>query len=179
MDKRRAVFLDRDGVVNRLVMKKGGLAPPANVDEFEFLPGVVLSLEKLRKAGWQIVIVTNQPDITRGTLSMETLRAIHDKMSAIFRFDGIYVCSHDDKDRCDCRKPKPGLILQAAREHQIDPADSFMVGDRAKDIEAGRSAGCTTVLVQKPYSGTAAADHIVRDMPEAAEMILKNSGGTA
>lgn len=160
-------------------MNNGVPVPPATAEEFEFLPGVLTALETLKKTGLRIFIVTNQPDIARGTLSMETLNAIHDKMSSAFRFDGIYVCSHDDGDRCDCRKPKPGLILQAAREHQIDPAAAFLVGDRSKDIEAGKSAGCRTFFIRKSYSGTADADHVVRDLPEAAELILKLSGGRA
>lgn len=176
MLKNRAVFLDRDGVINRLYLRDQTPIPPADESEFEFLPGVLEALKRLRDAGFLIIVVTNQPDIARGTLTLDALRKIHDKMSGQFRFDGIYVCLHDDRDQCDCRKPKPGLILQAAREHHIDLNRSFMVGDRAKDILAGRSAGCATVFIRHPYSGEAEADHTVSGLPEAARIILEKAG---
>ena len=177
LEGRAAVFLDRDGVINKVVIRDGKPMTLGRPEDLEFLPGVQDALGRLRKAELALFVVTNQPDVARGLLDVERVNEIHRKMNLSFPFDGIYTCTHDDKDRCDCRKPKPGLILKAAREHGIALASSFMVGDRARDIDAGRAAGCTTFLVQKPYSGTAQADHAVRDLPEAARIILECVGG--
>ncbi len=173
MTGRRAVFLDRDGVLNRQILKDGKPEMLATLDDFEWLPGVIESLEKLRAAELALIVVTNQPDVSRGRLSAETLEKIHDKMRATFPFDGIYTCPHEDKDGCDCRKPNPGLIVRAAADHGIDPAASFLVGDRDRDIGAGFAAGCVTVLIQHPYSGEVTADYTVRDLPSATDIILR------
>ena len=107
---------------------------------------------------------------------MKRVREIHQKMEETFQFDGIYTCMHDDKDHCLCRKPKPGLILKAAEKHKVDPGASFMVGDRARDIDAGRAAGCTTLLIKKSYSGVTQADYVARIFP-MRRIILKCVGG--
>lgn len=173
----RAVFLDRDGVINRAIRDNNGYRPPFSPEEFEFLPGVIDTLHRLRSAGLKLLVVTNQPDVARGRLPFQMLKRVHQHMNDSFRFDGIYACTHDDGHHCDCRKPKPGLIFQSAREHGVDIRRSFLVGDRDKDIEAGRSAGCVTVFVKKSYSGKAWGDFLARDLPDAAGLILKELGG--
>ncbi len=146
-------------------------------EEFEFMPGVEEALRHLHDTGLLIFVVTNQPDVARGKLDPLQLRRIHDRLAGGFPFDGIYTCLHDDPDNCDCRKPKPGLILRAAREFDIDPARGFMVGDHQRDVGAGRNAGCATILIRRPYSGDSAGgaqpDYIVRDLPDAAETIIR------
>ncbi len=171
---RRAVFLDRDGVLNRALVRDGLPYPPRGVAELEILPGVGEALEALYGAGFRLLVVTNQPDIARGTVSAAEVAAIHAHLMAGLRLDGIYVCPHDDKDGCSCRKPLPGLLLQAAQEWSIDLATSYMVGDRWRDIEAGRKAGCTTVLVDYGYREKlySAPDYTVESLLAAAEWIL-------
>jgi D-glycero-D-manno-heptose 1,7-bisphosphate phosphatase len=146
---KKAVFLDRDGVINAAVVRHGRPYPPSSVDEVEILPGVPEALARLREAGYAVVVVTNQPDIARGKTTPEAVEAIHASMRATLGLDDIRVCPHDDGDACVCRKPKPGLLLRAPL---YDLSRSVMVGDRWRDIEAGRSAGCgVTILVDYGY----------------------------
>jgi D-glycero-D-manno-heptose 1,7-bisphosphate phosphatase len=149
---RRAVFLDRDGVINKAVVRDGRPYPPANVQSLEVLPGVPEALEVLRAAGYLNVIVTNQPDIARGKTLLSTVEEIHEYLKSKLAIDGIYTCSHDDSAKCDCRKPAPGLLLRAANDLHIDLKSSFMVGDRWRDIVAGRLAGCRTAWIRYGYN---------------------------
>jgi len=145
---RQAVFLDRDGVLNRAFVRADGKShPPQGLDEMEILPGVVRACRALGQAGFLLIVVTNQPDVARGVQRRVVVEAINDALRRQVPVDDILVCYHDDVDGCDCRKPKPGLLLEAARNWDIDLSNSFMVGDRWKDIEAGRRAGCRTVWV--------------------------------
>lgn len=171
---RRAVFLDRDGVLNRAFVHNGTLHPPSGVDELEILPDVVQACTTLRKAGFLLVVLTNQPDVARGNQEREVVEALNSALSAQVPLDDIRVCYHDDSDGCLCRKPHPGLALQAAQDWQIDLASSYMVGDRWRDIECGRSAGCTTILIDYGYSEEpkSVPDRSVRSLVEAAEWIL-------
>lgn len=139
---RRAVFLDRDGVINRSLVREGKPFAPVNAAEFELLPGVESALQRLRDAGFLNIVVTNQPDIATGKQRREDLDALHASLKAGLAIDAFKVCIHVDADRCDCRKPKPGLLLEAAREFGIDLGASFMVGDRWRDVSAGQRAGC-------------------------------------
>ena len=149
MTSPRAAFLDRDGVINRAVVRNGKPYPPASVEEVEILPGVEEALQRLRGAGFAVVVVTNQPDIARGATTEARVGAIHAHMKVELGLDDIRVCPHDDGDGCECRKPKPGLLL---REPRYDMAASVMIGDRWRDIEAGRAAGCgVTILVDYGY----------------------------
>ncbi len=171
---RRAVFVDRDGVINRPIVRNGRPFAPASVDELEILPGVAEALTRLSNAGFIIVVVTNQPEVARGTLPRAALDAMHASLQSVLPLDDIRVCPHDDRDACDCRKPKPGMVLAAARELGISLEESYLVGDRWRDIEAGRNAGCVTIFVDCGYDeprpeGAAAT---VRSLAEAAEWIL-------
>lgn len=144
----RAVFLDRDGVLNRTYMCEDGKShPPASPAEMEVLPGVLEACQSLRQAGFLLIVVTNQPDVARGTQSRTVVEAINETLRRRLPIDEILVCYHDNQDHCACRKPKPGLLLQAARAWGIDIAGSFIVGDRWTDIEAGQQAGCKAVLI--------------------------------
>ena len=172
---RRAVFLDRDGVLNRTIVVQGTPHPPANLAELEVLPGVVQACAQLRGAGFLLIVVTNQPDVARGTQQRAVVEAINDALLSKVAIDDIRVCYHDDQDQCSCRKPQPGLLLQAAKEWQIDLSASFMVGDRWKDIESGRQAGCQTILIDGGYREAmqSTPDHRVRSLAEASEWILR------
>jgi|CZKH01.1.fsa_nt_gi D-sedoheptulose 7-phosphate isomerase len=181
-DKRRAVFLDRDGVINRAFVRDGKPFPPPTQQELEVLPGVPEALQELKSHGYELLVVTNQPDVGRGKQSRQTLDAMHQALRARLPLDDILVCCHTDKDKCDCRKPMPGMLLEAARKHNIDLAASFMVGDRWRDIEAGYNAGCRTILIDYGYSERPsdrepglrvgslreAADWIIRSTPKGA-----------
>lgn len=174
---RRAVFLDRDGVLNRAFPHADGKShPPASPAELEILPGVVAACKELRQAGFLLIVVTNQPDVARGTQRQEVIEAINAALRRQVPVDDIRVCYHDDSDDCACRKPRPGLLLDAAHAWEIDLTDSFMVGDRWKDIEAGRRAGCKTVLIEHAYSEAerSSPDFGAASLPEAVDWILKH-----
>jgi D-glycero-D-manno-heptose 1,7-bisphosphate phosphatase len=176
--KRRAVFLDRDGVINRAFVRDGKPFPPPTQQELEVLPGVPEALRELKSQGYQLIVVTNQPDVGRGMLSRQTLDAMHQTLLASLPLDDILVCCHTDQENCDCRKPKPGMLLEAARKHNIDLSASFMVGDRWRDIDAGYNAGCKTILIDYGYSERA-PDHEpdlrVSSLREAADWIIRST----
>lgn len=173
----RAVFLDRDGVLNRPVLRNGKPHPPADLSELEILPGVPEGLDRLKALGFLLIVVTNQPDVRRGVQSRETVEAIHRMLRAHLPLDDIFTCYHDDPDHCLCRKPQPGMILEAARKHSLDLSRSFLVGDRWRDIEAGTAAGCRTVWIdcgyqERPPQVPAAV--AVTSFPNAAAWIAAN-----
>jgi D-glycero-D-manno-heptose 1,7-bisphosphate phosphatase len=147
----RAVFLDRDGVLNRALTRDGKPYPPATVDEVEILPGVQQALDRLKAAGYLLVVVTNQPDVARGTTARAAVETINAHLRAALPIDEFRVCYHDDKDQCGCRKPRPGLLTEAAAALDIDLARSWMIGDRWRDIDAGRAAGCRAILIDYRY----------------------------
>ncbi len=173
----KAVFVDRDGVLNRSLLRNGKLLPPASADELELLPGVAEACAALRAAGFLLIVVTNQPDVARGTQNRQTVAAIHAVIREKVPLDDIRVCYHDDDDGCECRKPKPGLLLEAAKDWDIDIRSSFLVGDRWKDIAAARNAGCRAVQVEngQPEKEDAwtSPDLRVRSLKEAADWILR------
>jgi D-glycero-D-manno-heptose 1,7-bisphosphate phosphatase len=174
---RRAVFLDRDGVINASVIRAGKPYPPATADEVQILPGVPQALADLRRAGFALLVVTNQPDVARGTQTRAALDAIHARMQRELPLDAIYACCHDDVDRCACRKPLPGLLHDAAAAWEVDLARSYMVGDRWRDVDAGVAAGCCTVFVDYGYDErrpTAFAAKVA-SLAEAAVWILGRS----
>jgi len=175
----RAVFLDRDGVINAAVVRDGRPYPPAGPAQLEILPGVAAALRDLRAAGFELVVVTNQPDVRRGSQTRQAVDAIHDRLRSELPLDAIYCCFHDDEDHCACRKPAPGLLIDAARDRAIDLATSYMVGDRWRDIDAGAAAGCRTIFVDHGYRERQPSefDARVASLPEAAAWILR--GGHA
>jgi len=173
---KRAVFLDRDGVINRSMVREGKPYPPSSPEEVEILPGVGEALKNLKGAGFLLICVTNQPDVARGKQRQEAVEAIHETLLGSLPLDKIMVCYHDDGDKCRCRKPLPGMLLDAAQEFSIKLQDSFMVGDRWRDIEAGRNAGCKTVLIEYGYDErgpSSPPDIRVGLLSEAADLILK------
>ena len=148
---RRAVFLDRDGVINHSVVIDGKPYPPENVAAMKILPGVPQALKALSKAGFLLIVITNQPDVAKGMTSRETVEEIHNYMAACLPIDEFRTCFHQDSDGCDCRKPSPGALLAAAKSHHIDLEKSYMVGDRWRDVEAGQQAGCKTIFIDYRY----------------------------
>jgi D-glycero-D-manno-heptose 1,7-bisphosphate phosphatase len=173
----RAAFLDRDGVLNRAPIWDGRPYSPSELHEVEILSGVPEACERLRHHGFLLVVVTNQPEVARGRLTRQTVEEINDFLRSRIRLDDVRVCYHDDPDGCDCRKPKPGLLLSAARDLNIDLTRSFLVGDRWKDIEAGRRAGCRTVLIDYGYaeSRPLGMDFETDSLQSAVEWILTSN----
>lgn len=170
-----AVFLDRDGVINRSVVRDGKPYPPASLEELELIPGAIDSLKKLAEAGYLLIGVTNQPDVARGSQSLEMVEAINSHIKMKLPVTAIFTCYHDNQDDCPCRKPKPGLILQGAQEYGVDLTKSWMVGDRWKDISAGQAAGLHTVFVDYHYIETyngPPAEFVIEDMAALAGIIL-------
>jgi D-glycero-D-manno-heptose 1,7-bisphosphate phosphatase len=173
---RRAVFLDRDGVINRALVRDGKPYPPSSLAEFAILPGVAEACAKLKQAGFLLVVATNQPDVGRGTMSQAIVEALHAHLCQALPLDRVEVCYHPGKgaSECECRKPKPGMLRRAARDLNIDLTHSFMVGDRWRDIDCGHAAGCATILVDHAYDEPLrqAPDHRVKSLAEAADVIL-------
>jgi D-glycero-D-manno-heptose 1,7-bisphosphate phosphatase len=148
----KAVFLDRDGVINKAPVIDGKPYPPRNLDELELLPGVDQAILQLRDRGYFCIVVTNQPDVARGKTSKETVESINQFLIQHLAIHEIISCYHDDHENCGCRKPKPGSLLKAALKYNIDLNKSFMVGDRWRDVEAGQNAGCKTFFIDYQYN---------------------------
>ena len=179
MSMNRAIFLDRDGVINRALEREGKPYPPTSLAEFEILPEVSMACAKLKAAGFLLVVATNQPDVGRGTLARETVEKIHAQMMAQLPIDRVEVCFHPGKGAsdCDCRKPKPGMLLRAARELSIDLSQSWMIGDRWRDVDCGHAAGCRTVFIDRGYVEELRQkpDFLARHLGEAADIILRET----
>jgi D-glycero-D-manno-heptose 1,7-bisphosphate phosphatase len=175
-DLAQAVFLDRDGVINRALEREGLPYPPTRLGEFQIFPEVPGACRRLKQADFLLVVVTNQPDVGRGTLKKEIVETIHAEMCRRLPIDRVEVCYHSGKGRsnCDCRKPKPGMLLHAAKELDIDLAQSWMVGDRWRDIDCGHAAGCRTIFIDRGYAEALKQqpDFRVKDLLAAAEIIL-------
>lgn len=193
----KAVFLDRDGVVNELVYYQGqGIVDsPFTVEQFRLLPGVSKAIKKLQEGGYKVILVSNQPGVAKGYMSPETFDEIEDKMKNELAkedalLDGEYYCLHHPeakmeglKTNCECRKPKPGLLLQAAKDMNIDLSCSWMVGDGLTDVRAGKSAGTRTILLGRMKcelchhmdKEDAHPDAIASNLMEAAEYILEQA----
>jgi D-glycero-D-manno-heptose 1,7-bisphosphate phosphatase len=178
MTARRAVFLDRDGVINRAFVRGGRPYPPDSLEQLELLPGVVEAVASLRAAGYLVVVATNQPDVASGRQERAVVEAMHERIRNAVAVDAIKVCYHGDVDGCHCRKPRPGMLLEAAAEFSVELARSFMVGDRWRDVGAGRAAGCRTILVGEGYGETFPdpPDASAGSLREAADLILSGSG---
>ena len=177
-----AVFLDRDGVINRVFIRDNKPFAPFSLGEFEIYPEVPEACCRLKQAGFLLVVATNQPDVGRGDLKQEVVEAIHAEMCRQLPLDRVEVCYHPgySDTECDCRKPKPGLLLRAARELGIDLAQSWMVGDRWRDIDCGHAAGCRTVFIDRHYAEklNEQPNFSAGNLAEAADIILRESKKT-
>lgn len=144
---KKAIFLDRDGVINKLIMRNGKKQAPYTLEEFALYPQVVEAVSIIKEAGYLVIVVTNQPDVARGWVSKESVELINNEILKLLPIDDIKICFHTNADNCQCRKPMPGMLLEAAIHWGIDLGKSFMVGDRYGDITAGHTAGCKTILI--------------------------------
>jgi histidinol-phosphate phosphatase family protein len=172
---KRAVFLDRDGVINRSPAEGEYVT---RWEDFHFLPGAAEAISLLDRAGWSVIVISNQRCVATGLLTIAELETIHRRMREELarcgaRLDGIYYCPHDKEPPCACRKPSPGMLLTAAREHQIDLSASWMVGNSDSDIEAGKRAGCHTIrILADPPAENGGNDHFARSLLEASGQVL-------
>lgn len=148
----RAVFLDRDGVLNEVVLRNGRSCPPASLAELRLTACVEECLEDLKRHGYLLIVVTNQPDVARGAQTKAAVEEMNAFLAGRLPIDDIYVCYHDDRDNCGCRKPAPGLLLEAASKYAIDLEGSFLIGDRWRDVEAGMRARCRTLLLDTGHA---------------------------
>ena len=173
--KNKAIFWDRDGIINKVIMRKGETSSPWKLEEFEILPDVKEYLEAFKGMGFLNIVFTNQPDISRGFLKIEELEKMHKIILETLPVDEIKVCPHDNKDNCSCRKPKPGLILEAVEKWSIDLKKSYVIGDSWKDIEAGKAAGCKTFLLRREYNKDYQKDYDfeVDNLKKTVEIIKK------
>mgnify|MGYP000992429037 CR=1 FL=1 len=172
---RKAVFLDRDGVINRSEVRGGKPYAPTRVEDFELLPGSAEAMAALRAAGWLVIVVTNQPDLATGQQDLAGLEAMHRSLRDGSLVDDIKVCPHLASHQCACRKPLPGMLVEAAREWDIDLGASIMVGDRWRDVDAGRAAGCRTIFVDHGYAERRPErpDAIVKSLLQAQQLIAQ------
>lgn len=174
--KRRAAFLDRDGVINESIVRDGKPYAPTSLAGFKLLPGVEEALQSLRAAGYLNVVVTNQPDVATGKAKRADIDAIHAELKKL-PIDAVKVCFHGDAEQCPCRKPRAGLLLEAAEELGIDLAASFLVGDRWRDVGAAHAAGCTALFVDYRYEERRPDPPYmeVKSLPEAAALIIRSN----
>ena len=170
----RAVFLDRDGVLTVPEFRDGRSFAPRRVEDFRLYEDAAASLKRLKTAGFTLVVVTNQPDVGNGLVEQAVVEEMHRRLAAELPVDAVEVCYHRQADRCDCRKPKPGMLRRAAERLGLDCRRSFMVGDRGSDVAAGHALGCATILIERGYRGEhpGVPDHTVRSLAEAAEIVL-------
>ena len=176
---RHAVFLDRDGVLVETAVRDNRAYAVLTLDEFRLCAGAPAQVARIRAAGLLPIVFTNQPEVARGVLSAATLEAMHERLRAETGVADVLVCPHDDDAGCPCRKPRPGMLHEAARRWGIDLAASFAIGDRWRDIDAGRAAGCYTVLLDRPYSDCDTADARLADLAVAVDVVLARASGPA
>lgn len=175
----RAVFLDRDGVLVEALIREEKAYSPRNLEEFRLVEGIHTPLQHLYTKGFFLIVVTNQPDLARGQLTWEALEAMHQKLRDSLGdphlIHEIYVCPHSQEDPCECRKPKPGMLLRAASDWNLDLKASYLIGDREVDMEAAKAVGTSRILVQAPYNTSIHADYRAVNLADAAGWILRQS----
>jgi len=170
----KAVFLDRDGVINEIVWREGRPESPRNIREFILIEGIQEIVRRLKDHGFRIIVVSNQPDLARGKISQTSLDLMIEHIRENIPVDDFRICPHDDYHQCSCRKPKPGMLMKAALEWNIDLSSSFMIGDTWKDMEAGKAGGCKTILLSRFYNQDVQCDFSVKSLKEGADLIIQN-----
>lgn len=169
----RALFLDRDGVINHLVPRDGGYYSPRSVREFILKEDAIEAIIKAKHLGFFCVVISNQPDISRGKLSREELAKMTELLKSKIDLDAVIYCTHDDENDIGCRKPKPGMLFQVCDKWNIDLTESFMVGDSWKDVEAAKRAGVTHLLIDADYNRNLNVEYRVENLLSAVKLIYK------
>lgn len=169
---KRAVFIERDGVLNEVQLGPKNQIAPLTLEEFKVRKEAEPALSKLKKAGYVLIVTTNQPGLSRGYQSRRELDRMHDIIRRCFPVDDIMVCPHDEADHCPCRKPRPGLLIEAAFKWHLNLDQSYVISDKWHDAEAARTAGCTSLLISSPWVGKVHHDFVLPDIAAVAEKIL-------
>ena len=177
---RRAVFFDRDGVLNRLVSRDGMQAAPQRIEDFHLIPDAARLVGQVRQAGFLAFVITNQPDIARGLLPERDLESMTAALRGAVPLDDVMICPHDDPDQCACRKPKPGMLVTLSERWNVDLKRSFVVGDSWKDIEAGQRVGCKTILLaggdaNGPMERSVPPDAVVGSLADAIAWVTERA----
>ena len=167
-----AVFIERDAILNEVRVGPKNQISPLTLEEFKLIPGAAEPLRQLKSAGFVLIATTNQPGLSRGTLSRRELDRMHDLLRRSFPLDDILICPHDEADHCPCRKPKPGLLIEAAFKWHLDLDHSFVISDKWQDAEAARTAGCISLLIKSPWVGPVHHDFILPDLESIVKKIL-------
>jgi D-glycero-D-manno-heptose 1,7-bisphosphate phosphatase len=171
------VFIERDGILNRVRVERQYQVSPLALAEFHVNDEAVPLLKKLKAAGFLLIATTNQPGVSRGYQSRRELDRMHELLRKTFPLQDVLVCPHDETDRCPCRKPKPGLLVEAAFQWHLDLDHSFVISDKWQDAEAARTAGCTSLLIQSPWVGTVHRDFVLPDLASIVDKILGLKSG--
>ena len=167
------MFLERDGIVNLARVERNYQVPPLVLEEFHLNPEVLLPLRVLKEGGFLLLVTTCQPGLSRGYQSRRELDQMHAVLRASLPVDDILVCPHDEMDQCPCRKPKPGLLIEAAFKWHLDLDRCFVISDKWQDAEAARNVGCTSILVLSPWLGSVHRDYVVPRLRDSAPKILQ------
>ncbi len=172
------MFLDRDGVLAREIVRNGTAYAPTRVEDFVLVPEAGAQVQRLRDAGFLCVVFTNQPELANGELVPADLDEMHRRLRAAVPLDDVYVCPHDKSELCRCHKPSLGMIEDAVARWDIDLASSYVIGDRWRDVDAGRAAGCYSVLIERPYSAATWASARVGTLTEAVDTVLRHANSS-
>jgi len=172
----KAIFLDRDGVLVKSFTRKGKAYAPTKLKDFKIYKDSTRCVKKLNSLGFKIFVITNQPDVGKKLISKSTLNKMHNKLKKKIEIDKIYTCIHTQDQKCTCRKPKPGMILKAAKVYKINLKKSYMIGDRSSDIICGNKAGCKTIFINRNYKEKKPLTQIasVKSFKEATNCIVRS-----
>ena len=170
---KRAVFIERDGILNEVRVGPKHPITPLTLEEFKVNTAAVAPLQALKAAGFVLIVTTNQPGLSRGYQARRELDRMHDVLRRTFAVDDLLVCPHDETDHCPCRKPRPGLLIEAAFKWHLNLDHSFVISDKWQDSEAARTAGCTSLLLKSPWVGQVHHDFVLPDITAIVEKILR------
>src|SRR5580765_7836908 len=170
---KQGVFLERDGILNTVRVERQHQVTPLTLEDFKINQEAIPLIKKLKEAGLVVIVTTNQPGLSRGYQSRRELDRMHERLRKTFALDDILVCPHDETDRCPCRKPKPGLLIEAGFKWHLDLDHSFVVSDKWQDAEAARIAGCTSLLLKSHWVGTVHRDFVLTSLSAIVEKILR------
>ena len=170
---KQGIFIERDGILNQVRVDRQHQVSPLTLEEFQVNQGMAPLLSKLKAGGLVLIATTNQPGLSRGYQSRRELDRMHDLLRRTLPLDDILVCPHDETDRCPCRKPKPGLLVEAAFKWHLDLDRSFVVSDKWQDAEAARAAGCISLLLQSAWVGDVHHDFVLPDVEAIVDKILR------
>lgn len=170
---KNGIFIERDGILNRAIVTGQNQASPLTLEQFQINDAAIPLLQDLKAAGFVLIATTNQPAVSRGTLSRRELDRMHDQLRKRFPLDDVLLCPHDESDECPCRKPEPGLFTEAAFKWHLDLERSFVISDKWQDARAARAVGCTSLLLKSPWIGNGHHDFVLASLDAIVAKILR------